>query len=937
MNRAHVTYICIYLLFATIHIFGQEHPPIQNYSTEDYEAANQNWAIDQAEDKTMYFANNAGLLEFNGAEWNLYPTSNGSIMRSIKVIDDLIYSGSYMDFGYWKKNELGKLEYTSLAQKLKTSLAEDEEFWDILNLDEYVLFQSFDRIYIYNVTTESFNTIDAENLIEIFKVGNQIYFQKSTEGLFSIKNGKPTLVSNHQIFKNKHLAGAFQRNGNDLFLTQSGEFYVLKNSILELWEIEAQEELKSRKIYCSSLLNDGSFMLGTIADGFIQLSPDGAIIANVNKEDGLFNNTILSVFEDVDGNVWFGLDNGISVLNFNSSFKVYSDFSGNLGIVYTSIVFGDFMYLGTNQGLFYKEINSREKFKLIENTEGQVWTLKVIQNTLFCGHNSGTYIIENNKAELIADLRGTWDIKEINDENFLIQGNYEGLSILQKKNNAWQFRNKIEGFDISSRFFELLGADQILVNHEMNGVYTLTLNSDFTKVISLKNQGAYGFGSSLVRFNNEILYSINSISSIFKYDELEQKFDYDSIGSKIFYGKEDASIGPLLVDNQTQKLWGFGSKRITYYGENDFSDKMTENTIPISEAFRRNLGLVGFENLNHFKDNTYLIGSTNGYALLDIDKLKLIDNTIKINSITKESRNGEAVDLSLSNTISLEHFENNLRISFSIPDFNKLTDTQYQYNLEGFYDTWSDWQNEAYVNFGNLPHGTYNFKVRGKVGNSLSNNTETFQFVILKPWYLTNAMIAAYILIFIAVFIGVNRALMQYYARERNRAVKRTYRKLRIENLEKEQELLKSKNDNLQLDVDNKNRELGISTMNLIKKNEILNNIKKELSHSDSASHIKYVIKLIDKNLNDDDDWKLFEEAFNNADKDFFKKIKQLHPTLTPNDLKLCAYLRLNLASKEIAPLLNISVKSVEVKRYRLRKKMNLSQEANLSKYIFEV
>ncbi|RZW55635.1 MAG: LuxR family transcriptional regulator, partial [Flavobacteriaceae bacterium] len=97
------------------------------------------------------------------------------------------------------------------------------------------------------------------------------------------------------------------------------------------------------------------------------------------------------------------------------------------------------------------------------------------------------------------------------------------------------------------------------------------------------------------------------------------------------------------------------------------------------------------------------------------------------------------------------------------------------------------------------------------------------------------------------------------------------------------------------------------------------------------------VVKIIDKNLNNTEDWKMFEQAFNNADKDFLKKIKSEHSSLTPNDLKLCAYLRLNLSSKEIAPLLNISHRSVEVKRYRLRKKMNLPHKASLTHYILEI
>ena len=145
------------------------------------------------------------------------------------------------------------------------------------------------------------------------------------------------------------------------------------------------------------------------------------------------------------------------------------------------------------------------------------------------------------------------------------------------------------------------------------------------------------------------------------------------------------------------------------------------------------------------------------------------------------------------------------------------------------------------------------------------------------------------------------------------------------------------KNKSLQQDIENKNRELGLSTMTLIRKNEFLATLKKELNDLEKGKELNKIIKIIDKNINNTEDWKFFEEAFNNADKDFLKKVKKKHPALTPNDLKLCAYLRLNLSSKEIAPLLNISHRSVEVKRYRLRKKMELSHETSLTNYILEI
>jgi len=163
---------------------------------------------------------------------------------------------------------------------------------------------------------------------------------------------------------------------------------------------------------------------------------------------------------------------------------------------------------------------------------------------------------------------------------------------------------------------------------------------------------------------------------------------------------------------------------------------------------------------------------------------------------------------------------------------------------------------------------------------------------------------------------------------------------LEIAALENEQQLMKLRNEQLSQDVDAKNRELAVSTMSLIKKNELLSIIKEDLKKSsdeNSGRNIKSVISTINRNITEDDSWNVFKEAFDNADKDFLKKIKAVHPSLTPSDLKLCAYLRLNLTSKEIAPMLNISIRSVEIKRYRLRKKLNLLHDDGLVNYILSI
>ena len=115
----------IQLLFSTL-LIAQELPPITTYQAQQYGAENQNWSISQSDDQFIYVANNKGLLEFNGAEWQLYPTPNQSIMRSVNVIDDLVFTGCYMNFGYWKRNAFGSLDYTSISDELEVPLIEDE-------------------------------------------------------------------------------------------------------------------------------------------------------------------------------------------------------------------------------------------------------------------------------------------------------------------------------------------------------------------------------------------------------------------------------------------------------------------------------------------------------------------------------------------------------------------------------------------------------------------------------------------------------------------------------------------------------------------------------------------------------------------------------------------------------------------------------------------
>ncbi len=921
-------------------IFSQEIPPIVNFSPADYNAENQNWAISQATDKLIYIANNKGLLEYNGASWKLYPSPNETIMRSVKAIQSRIYTGCYMEFGYWEKDDLGILQYTSISKYMDIEMIEDEEFWHIVNMDDWIVFQSLNRIYIYNVKNGEVSRIDSSTTItNVFKVQKSIYFQRMTKGIFKIENGIDKLVFDDEVIRNMEVINIFPKEKELLILTRDDGFYTSQNGVLVKWNTSSNEQLSEVSIYNGIQLRDHSFALGTISNGVIYLNEKGDLVYHINQSNGISNNTVLSLFEDIDATIWLGLDNGISYLNRNSPFREYNDQKGVLGSVYASAVIDSILYLGTNQGLFYRDIKSNNAFRFIEGTKGQVWALKEINQTLFCGHNSGTFIIEGSQAKKISGIQGTWNFEKLGEsQDLVLQGNYDGLYVLVKLNNEWKLRNKVKDFNNSSRYFEIFG-NEIFVNHEYKGVFKISVDSAFLSATDVAIDTLIkGANSGIIKYNEDLLYA--AANGIFKYDITKQKFSKDSILSTIYSENEYVS-GKLIRDNKKNDLWLFTNDNISFISPGALTNTPKINNIPLKKNARK--GVIGYENILRFEDdyeNKYLLGTTNGYITVNLDAIRIRNFQVHISSVIRGSTkkdDGKKNILNKDLKGNFENDENNLKIAYYTPEFNKFLDANYQFQLLGIYDEWSDWSENSTAIFENLPFGDYTFRVRGVIGNTLSNNIASYSFRIAKPWYITNTMIVAYILGLFVLSFFTHNLYKRFYTKQRHVLINKNTQELALAQLQNEKEIIRIKNERLEADFKSKSKELAASTMSIIKKNELLTNIKEELHNIDDKNSVKPVLHIIDKSLKRNDDWELFQEAFNNADSEFLKKIKALHPALSPNDLKLCAYLRLNLSSKEIAPLLNISSRSVEIKRYRLRKKLNLLHEDNLVNYILEL
>ncbi|WP_273447166.1 LuxR C-terminal-related transcriptional regulator [Neolewinella agarilytica] len=925
--------VWFFFLLMSWQLFAQELPPVASFEPELYNGGSQNWGLSQDESDFIYVANNEGLLEYNGQRWSTYPSPNETLVRSVKAHNGRIYTGMYMDFGYWERTASGALAYQSLCDNERDKMLPDEHFWNIILHEGYLVFQSLDQLFLYQPEEGSIRVITPEwGVSKVFKTAKSLYFSDQKQGLFRLEGGTAVAVLEQEspaVFIT-HLWG---KAGELVLQTATDGCYRLEDGALK--KTSLHPFLEGKSVYSASNLRLGGRAFGTVSNGVYVVGPDGELAYHLDQVDGLSNNTVLSLFEDARSNLWVGTDNGISCINLSSPFRKFTDNSGQLGTVHASAVHGGNLYLGSNQGLFVKSVNGGDLPRLVPGTRGQVWSLFQHQGVLFCGHDRGTFTIDGLRAESLgAQNGGTWGFVPVPGRpDLLLQGNYFGLSVLTLTSGRWLFRNKVDGFDYSARFLAASAESEVYISHEYRGVYGLKLDEDFRKVTDLKlyNTPEKGKNAGLTSFQDGVVYF--SRDGVFTLQDFDGGFQRSAPLSNSI-SKTEYTSGKMTAE--AKRLWFFTAESISFFHRGALSDDLQRQTIPVPSRLID--AKSGYENITPIGGDTLLIGTADGYLQLALSAVPLHQHQLYLTSATALPAAGNPIPLALGEEGEIPFEDHSVTFELAVASFEKYFIPRYQYRLLGLSEEWSGWSTESTISFPGLPYGEYVLEARSLLGRRSAENSVSYSFEVLRPWYASNWALVLYLLVTGLLIYLLHRSYTRYYRRKQKALQEESDQRLAAREREAELELIRINNQHLQQEISSKSRETAISTMSLVRKNELLQQIKdKLLSDQDPERRIQEVIKTIDHNIDEAETWNLFKEAFENTDQDFFKKVKELHPGLSPNDLKLCAYLRLNLSSKEIAPMLNISPRSVEVKRYRLRKKMNLEAKTGLVDYIMGI
>lgn len=943
-------FLSLILFFPGFLICQEFTPVVSQFTKKDYNASNQNWSVGEDSSGIMYFGNNQGLLQFDGTMWETHKMPENKMVRSLMIENNRIYVGSFEEFGYYEKNDEGQLLYTSLSDRLKNYEMQNDEIWSIFNFNGTIIFQSFTSYFTFK--NNQVKGIRCPFTFLFFNIYNNIIYTHTDQYGFSYFNSaKDTFLPvQNSVLKSPVISVLKYDENRALLATQSDGLFLFDGINIIRFATEADDELKKAELNRAVISSDGIIVLGTILDGVTAINKKGQKLWTLNTTNVLQNNTVLGMYCDKKNNLWLTLDKGISLLQLNSSIRYIHSFNPSVGSIYSLNYNSPDIYIGTNQGLYKAEYNSTKRnlqnLKLVSQIKGQVWSINRFENQMLCGNNEETFDVSSKGIHIISPVKGGICIKKgvINGKEVLVQGTYTQLCIYEKVNGIWTFRNTIDDFVNPIRYIEIDYTGTIWASHLHQGLYSIQLTPDLKKIehittfqsLDQKNQ----YPINVFSINNRVVFTDNT--GFYTFDDIQKKIiPYNELNKGLGYFSHSYRVCPFNSD----LYWFIRDGEAALF-------EIKANKVKLIDVVQYSLFLNqsvdDYQNIIPISDTECLFTLENGLVLYQLDHSSNTEFATKLQLKSIQTSDAESKDIvflpiASSNVPSTPFKRNSILFNVYYPQYRNLNNINFSFKLEGLDKVWSEPTASSRREYNYLPHGEYTLKAKVLTKSGILLSEISYTFEVKPPFYLSLAAKIIYFVLFILLIFGFYLYLHRLFQIKKEK-IKKEQEEIRRKEIEKrEQQIIALENEKLESELTVKSKELAVSTMTIIKKNEILVTIKEEVIAQKVALGSQYpnkyydkLIRLLDENLSSEDDWAIFQTNFDRIHENFFRNLHSKYPELTSNDLRFCAYLRLNLSSKDIAHLLNITLKGVEVGRYRIRKKIGIPSTKSLTEFMIE-
>lgn len=363
----------LFFSFLVSPVFAQDgNSFITNYQLSEADIDNQNWAIEQDNDRVMLFANRRGVLSYDGVEWQLIktPTFPFSIVKD--TASGVVYVGCSDNFGYLRKDDRGVYSYVSISGKYN----EFGEINQIIINNQHIYFYSEENLF--RITKNNYSEIKQFQCKASFpysgiiKIKNQVYLNITKTGLHKLDPSGPTLFTEGKILANAQILMGVPFDENQVLIgTNENKFFLFDGKTFKSYSIESESYLKESIFSGGINLSENEFALATLTGGcIIADKKSGKTKYIINYQNGLPDDEIFAMGKDNYGGLWVSHEYGISRIDNILPVKNFSSYPGLEGNLTSMIDFNNTIYVSSSRGVFYlSEVKDYKEIEILMKTK----------------------------------------------------------------------------------------------------------------------------------------------------------------------------------------------------------------------------------------------------------------------------------------------------------------------------------------------------------------------------------------------------------------------------------------------------------------------------------------------------------------------------------------------------------------------------------------
>jgi DNA-binding CsgD family transcriptional regulator/outer membrane lipoprotein-sorting protein len=932
------------------------HHFVINHKSLSLGRGGQTWCISLYNDDWAYFANNNGIYQYNGKEWTGFHLNNNLDPRAVYALptQERVYVSGINEFGYITPNEHGFMKYQCLSDSLGKSQFIGN-IWGIFSISGTIYAQGDYAIVTMNEDGSNPKMIKSSEKLCCSNVIDDILYIGSENGLKMLVGDKIRQAFGTDLLRNQRICSMLPYRDGMVIVTNSNGIYFYNGTTVSPILTGQEAIMKSSGLLCGAIYHD-TLALGTIQNGVILINLATKQAEFYNRRNGMQDETVLSLRFNSRGDLWVGLDNGIDQILLSVPLTTLSMFDTSIGSGYACLGDGNNIYLGTNRGLFVTSIpeNSSEinrRFTPVGDLlKGQVWGIKRFGNEILCMHDHGLFSIDRNlNIKRIGEDIGTWTVQPVMGSNDLYYvGTYDNLYILRSDGNgSWTIVTK---YEIQESVCDIMQESPTEIWFMKNNFGAIRLTFDPATHKLLKEQlydQSKGMPQLLkittCKIGNDLKFATSK--GVYRYDRNSDRIVADDDLNQ----RLDRGCNYLQLRTSKNYIFALTPYEIIRIPIND-KGGAPKVSLPLLPAEAKPLHPC--EMLQVVNDSIVIYPNYSGYTICDFSKRWNISHDYgRINKMMLTALGDSIVYAcnfsSKREVTDISYNNNSVKFDFGFEISGSFV-AGYSYRLNN--EAWSEPSLSTTKEYTNLSEGTYTFKVKAILSDG-SEQTDSITFRIRPPWYRSIAAYCIYLLLLILLGWGLYRYTKQQIRTKENRIafakdVEIALQKEHFESIEqkKDEHISELESEKLRTEIEHKAHEISNLLMNLSSKNEALIDIKEELKKiyagmkttGDTASRSSLLAlqSKIESVIQSDRVLERIEKEFDLVHNNFMHKLRTAYPDISNNELLMCAYLQMNLSTKEIAPLMNLSTRGVETMRYRMRKKFGLERSEQLTEFL---